>query len=315
MGTDVRGLSRFLALAFAWSWGMWLAIPSFDLDGGLAEGLRIAGCFGPSLAAVVVATADGGRDGLRRLLVPLTRWRAPSRLWLTAILGPPAVVLVAIALAASLGQPPGPFNDPRTAYLIVPAFITILIIGGPLGEEIGWRGFALDRLQVRLGPPAASLLLGLTWGLWHLPLFLNPDEVQYALPLATYLGQTTATAFVYTWLWNRTRSLPVVLTLHTATNVAAGVFPLLVPEAPSHAPITIAVGLAAMIAIGLTWGTRSRLDLARPRCRAGSGPGGRPAASRPAPITAGFTGVAGGPGTRRWPRGTRPGTRPSRGGR
>jgi len=256
---DARGLLAFFVLAFALSWGLWLAIPSFDLDGGAAQGLRVAGRFGPSVAAVVVATAHGGRDGLLRLLVPLTRWRAASRLWLVALLGPPAVVLAAITLAAAFGQSPGQFNDPRTAYLVIPAFITILVIGGPLGEELGWRGFALDRLQTRLGPAVASLLLGLVWGLWHLPLFLNPDDVQYALPLVTYLGQTTATAFVYTWLWNRTRSLPVVLALHTATNVAAGVFPLLVPEAPSHAPITIAVGLATAIAIGLTWGTRGRL--------------------------------------------------------
>ncbi len=256
---ETHGLLTFFGFAFAWSWGLWLLIPSFDLDGGAAESLRIIGRFGPSLAAVVIATVHGGRHGLGRLLQPLRRWRAASRLWVVALLGPPAVVLAAIAVAATSGTPPGPFNDPRTLYLVVPAFVTILIIGGPLGEEIGWRGFALDRLQARLGPVVASLLLGLVWGLWHLPLFLNPDDVQSGLPLVTYLGQTTTTAFVYTWLWNRSRSLPVVLALHTATNVAAGVFPLLVPEAPSHVPITVAVGIAAVIALGLSWATRGEL--------------------------------------------------------
>ncbi len=256
---EMPGLLGFFGLAFGWSWGLWLLIPSFDLDGGVAETLRIAGRFGPSLAAVVVTAFHSGRHGLRRLLQPLTRWRANGRLWLVALLGPPAVVLAAIALAAAFGTSPGPFNDPRTLYLVIPAFITILVIGGPLGEEIGWRGFALDRLQSRLGPVIASLLLGLVWGLWHLPLFLNPDDVQSGLPLLAYLGQTTATAFVYTWLWNRTRSLAVVLALHTATNVAAGVFPLLVPEAPSHLPITLAVGIATVIAIGLARGTRGEL--------------------------------------------------------
>ncbi len=259
-----RGLLAFFALAFAWSWVLWLLIPSLDLEGGTAEALRIAGRFGPSLAAIAVATVRGGRQGLQRLLQPLARWRAPGRLWLVALLGPPIVVLAAIAMASVLGTPPGPFNDPRTLYLVIPAFVTILVIGGPLGEEIGWRGFALDRLQARLGPVVASLLLGLVWGLWHLPLFLNPDDVQSGLPLLTYLGQTTATSFVYTWLWNRTRSLPVVLALHTATNVAAGVFPLLVPEAPSQVPITLAVGIATMIAIGMGWATRGALGRRSP---------------------------------------------------
>lgn len=256
---DIRWLLAFLGLAFAWSWGLWLLIPSFDLDGGTADSLRIAGRFGPSVAALVVASIEGGRHGLRRLLEPLARWRVGGRAWLVALLGPPVVVLAAIAVAAALGTPAGPFNDPSTFYLVVPAFLTILVIGGPLGEEIGWRGFALDRLQTRLGPVMASLLLGLVWGLWHLPLFVNPDEVQSGLPLVTFLGQTTATAFVYTWLWNLTQSLPVMLSLHTATNLAAGVFPLLVPEAPSQAPMTIAVIIASAIAIGLAMATRGDL--------------------------------------------------------
>jgi uncharacterized protein len=103
------------------------------------------------------------------------------------------------------------------------------------------------------------VLLGLVWGLWHLPLFLDPSQVQASLPPLLYLGQTTTTAVIYTWVWNRTRSLPVVLVLHTMTNLAAGVFPLLAPEAPDDLAFGLAVAIAGLAALALIGATRGRL--------------------------------------------------------
>jgi membrane protease YdiL (CAAX protease family) len=252
-------LATFFLAAFAWSWVLWLLATRLDLPDTLSDVLIIAGRFGPTLAAIAVTLVVAGRTGLVGLLAPLRRWRAPASLWLTVTVGPIAVVLAAIGLASWFGTPPGAFNDPATAYLIIPAFVVILVVGGPLGEELGWRGFALDRLQVRFGPAAASVLLGLVWGVWHLPLFLDPSQVQSSLPLALYLGQTTTTAVIYTWLWNRTRSLPLVLVLHTMANVAAGVFPLLAPEAPDDLAFGLAVAIAGTVALVLIGMTRGRL--------------------------------------------------------
>jgi uncharacterized protein len=249
----------FFGLAFAWSWAAWGLVGVLPSTGVAGEVVTIAGRFGPTGAAVATAVAIGGRRGVRDLLAPLRRWRAPAHLWSIAALGPVVVVLSAIALTATSGTPPGAFNDPATAYLVLPAFVAILVFGGPLGEEIGWRGFALDPLQVRTGPVVASIVLGAVWGLWHLPLFLDPGQVQHALPLLLYLGQTISTAVVYTWLWNRTRSLPVILTLHTMTNLAAGVFPLLRPAAPNDLAFGVAVALASGVALVLILTTRGRL--------------------------------------------------------
>jgi len=257
-------LATFLVVTFTWSWALWALAAWAELSDTAAEGLVVAGRFGPSLAAIGVTLVAAGRAGLSDLLAPLRRWRAPAPLWLLVVAGPVVVVVVAIGLAALLGTVPGEFNDPATAYLVLPAFLAILVAGGPLGEELGWRGFALDRLQARTGPVAASLLLGVVWGAWHLPLFLDPSQVQAALPPLLYLGQTTSTAVVYTWLWNRTRSLPVVLVLHTMTNLAAGVFPLLAPEAPNQAAFGVAVALAALGAIALVVATHGRLGLEHP---------------------------------------------------
>ena len=252
-------LVGFFVVAFAWSWVLWALATRLDPGGALPDVLVVAGRFGPSLAAIAVTQAVAGRDGRVSLLASLRRWRAPMSSWLTVTLGPVAVVVAAIGLAAALGTPAGGFNDPTTAYLVVPAFVVILVAGGPLGEELGWRGFALDRLQDRVGPVTASVLLGVVWGLWHLPLFLDISQVQASLPLALYLGQTTATAVIYTWLWNRTRSLPLVLVLHTMTNLAAGVFPLLTPEAPDDLAFGLAVAIAGAVALGLIGTTGGRL--------------------------------------------------------
>lgn len=252
-------LVAFFIAAFAWSWALWALATRLDLPGVLPDVLIIAGRFGPALAAIAVTLVVAGRTGLVGLLSSLRRWRAPASLWLTVTLGPVAVVLTAIWLAAAFGSSPGAFNDPATAYLVIPAFVVILVVGGPLGEELGWRGFALDRLQARVGPVAASVLLGLIWGVWHLPLFLDPSQVQASLPLALYLGQTTTTMVIYTWLWNRTRSLPIVLVLHTMTNLVAGVFPLLAPEAPDDLAFGLAVAIAGFAALVLIGVTRGRL--------------------------------------------------------
>lgn len=249
----------FVGLAFGWSWALWGLVNLLSLDGPAGRVVTIAGRFGPTGAAIVLAIAIGGHRGARDLLAPLRRWRAPVCLWMVVALGPVAVVLSALALTAATGAGPGAFNDPATAYLVLPAFVTILILGGPLAEEIGWRGFALDPLQAFAGPVPASVVLGLVWGLWHLPLFLDPGQVQHALPLMLYLGQTTSTAVVYTWLWNRTRSLPVIITLHTMTNLAAGAFPLLRPDAPSDLAFALAVALAGGAALVLILTTRGRL--------------------------------------------------------
>jgi uncharacterized protein len=263
-------LVAFFVATFTWSWTLWALATRVDPAGGLADALVVAGRFGPTLAAIAVTLVVAGRPGLARLLASLRRWRAPASLWLTVTLGPVAVVVAAIGLAAALGTPAGEFNDPGTAYLIIPAFLVILVAGGPLGEELGWRGFALDRLQERVGPVVASLVLGLVWGLWHLPLFLDASQVQSSLPLGLYLGQTITTAVIYTWVWNRTRSLPLVLVLHTMANLAAGVFPLLAPEAPNDHAFGLAVTIAGLAALLLIGTTRGRLGaISRPGAPAG----------------------------------------------
>jgi membrane protease YdiL (CAAX protease family) len=254
---STRALAAFFFGAVAWSWSCWFVAQR--IVDPWATTLNVIGRFGPSAVAIIVVAIVSRRGGLRRFLSGRLRRRVSPIDALVAVFGPPVVVLVALAVAAGQGEQLGDFNELSTVYLVVPAFGVVLVLGGPLGEEIGWRGFALDPLQQRFGPVGASLVLGVLWALWHLPLFFDSDQIQHDLSPVLFLGQIMSTAVVYTWLWNRTQSLVVVMALHTSTNLSAGVFPLLVPDANSQRPFAIAVAAASLVAAALILITHSQL--------------------------------------------------------
>ncbi len=103
-------------------------------------------------------------------------------------------------------------------------FLLTLLVGGPLTEELGWRGFALDRLQGRWNPLLASLMLGSLWALWHLPLFFIPGMPQYAMGFGTvdfwlFLVSLISLAVIMTWVYNHTqRSVLAAILLHFLFN-------------------------------------------------------------------------------------------------
>ena len=135
--------------------------------------------------------------------------------------------------------------------LFVVNFLLVFVVGGPLGEELGWRGFALPALQEQLGWRAASLGLGAVWGVWHLPLFFIAESAQSNGSMAAFFVLIVATSVFYTWLYNRSNgSILPALTLHTASNS----WPLLVPVLPSDSdqrPYLFVVGLVVAAAVWL----------------------------------------------------------------
>lgn len=133
-------------------------------------------------------------------------------------------------------------------------FLVILVLGGPLNEELGWRGFALPALQRQLSPRAASLVVGLFWAVWHLPLFWIPGASQEGLPLVPILAQIVALSVLFTWLYNRTRgSLLLALLFHAALNATGAVLPLL-PAATGSTQamyLTVAATVGAALIVWL----------------------------------------------------------------
>jgi membrane protease YdiL (CAAX protease family) len=260
-------LLGFLALTFAWSWGCWVLSPAIrPQQPGLATLLMFAGSFGPSLAAVVVVASTRKFAGLRAWLVRCLQWRIGWGWWAFALLLPLAVMAIAAGLHIALGGAIG--TAPASGHLLMTVvnLPLVLLLGGPMGEEFGWRGLALPVLQDRLGWRAASLGLGLVWGVWHLPLFFIDGTAQAHIPLALFLLSVVAMSVVLAWLVNRTAGgVVAALLFHTAVNFWPSVVPVLPTETSyrAYALVVAMLVVLALLALALT-GSRDRAD-ATPR--------------------------------------------------
>jgi len=216
-------LFSFFVITFLISWAAWLPM----MATGETELLRVLGTFAPAITALAITVVLDGRAGLARIGRKMMAWRFGAGWYAVALIAPAALLLSAIWLAVWSGMAKPIFNDPRQLYLVIPAFLYVLLFS-VLGEEIGWRGFAQERLQRSMGAFNASLVVGAAWGIWHLPLFFIPDNFHAGIPLAAFLLQDLALAVVMAWLYNGSGgSLLLVHLFHAASNTALGVLPVL----------------------------------------------------------------------------------------
>ncbi|MFL6520789.1 MAG: type II CAAX prenyl endopeptidase Rce1 family protein [Chthoniobacterales bacterium] len=239
-------LTVFFILAFLLSWYPWMI--------GLVRG-TVSGPnpLGPFIAALIVTAVAEGRSGLRTLLGRIVRARIGWRSY-AIVFGLPIVVCGAsLAVMAAIGQS---VSWPSlTAWRELPERFVFIFLFIGLGEEPGWRGFALPRLQKQHSPLVASLILAPIWALWHLPLMGNefPPAIIPAF-LISLLGGT----LIQIWLFNRSKgSVFAQMLFHATVNsVGAGlVFPLL--KGPAfvsfwyvYATIWLAVGLIVILSRG-----------------------------------------------------------------
>lgn len=246
-------------MAYAFSWitlipyilSVWGILPKF-----FSFTFYLNTFLGPTLAAFIMTSITEGKAGVLRLLRRYIQWRAGWQWYLFILLGIPALLVLGImvlpgALASFHGLPP--------LFLVKYAvsFVLILILGGALGEEPGWRGFALPRMQPRYGPLWGTLLLGVLWACWHLPHFLTPAQgggpgtsfATFLTNFPIFLCSVILLAIIFTWVFNHTRgSLFIAILLHASIDTSSGLVPLF------PAPImTIMTGtnLAALIGFGV----------------------------------------------------------------
>jgi len=194
--------------------------PDFSLEKSSVPGLLCAlglRSFGPALAAILTLYFFQGRAGLAGLWRSLTFFRLPISLYALAVFAP----LALSALIAALGLYSGRLQyaaDQLQPLRFAAFFPLMLIFDGPLGEEPGWRGLLLPRLLARMGPVAASSLVGLVWFVWHLPLYLADGRDLHPL---SYLVNVVALSYVFTWFYIKSgRSTWMTVFLHATTNYA-----------------------------------------------------------------------------------------------
>lgn len=245
MTYDDHSIPRFFVLTFAITWGLQLPAvlgqfgvlpeaPSFYLP------LAGLGILGPLLAATILTARDGGYAAVKRLYAPLLDWKVHP-LWYVVGLLVPGVVLSAFLLLLNMAGREGP-----AAY--VPALTGVVVaVVVSLGEEVGWRGYALPRLQRRDGPFLASVLLGVLWYLWHIPMFLVsaiPLDLVFVMVLYFVGG-----SLLFTGIYNGTRgSLLLAVLAHVGAHcnnshlaLPEDVVPLVV-----HAIVYAGLGLLVM---------------------------------------------------------------------
>ncbi len=238
----------FIATTYALSWSLWLVAWILTEPLGFNQWVGgvpfIAGGLGPAAAAMLVVRWTGG--SVRAWARPILRWRVPLRYYAYALGIPAGLQVFANGVLVLLDEPvePALLAERWPAYLAT--FLFVLTLGGAL-EEPGWRGFALPRLQRRFTPVVATALLGLAWGIWHVP-FAGP--LGFVVPFVL--------AFFYTWLYNRTGSVLLCILLHASFTPAQDHLLLLAEE--THGVTDMAMGLAYLLGAGaLIVLTRGRL--------------------------------------------------------
>ena len=218
---------------------------------------------GPALAAIIMTSITAGKSGLRGLRHRLTQWRAGWQWYLFILIGIPALLLLGLIIQPGLLAR---FEGLRPVLLVYPvAFFAVFLQTG-LPEEIGWRGFALPRMQPRYGPLRGTLLLGVLWGFWYSLWFLTPDHgggpgTSFSTVLTgflIFLMMVTAIAIIMTWVFNHTQgSVFIASVLHTSINTPIVVWiPLFRPvnETTLDLANLIAFGVPALLIIIMTRG-------------------------------------------------------------
>jgi membrane protease YdiL (CAAX protease family) len=209
------------------------------------------GSFVPSSTALFLTWKYAGGTELRRLLGRALIWHVSPIWYLFVIAEPALIMLLAMGIHVLSGGTVPDYVPFGTRWLIVVVnFILIMLIGGPLGEEFGWRGFALPSLEAHFRAPWDSLILGIIWAVWHLPLFFISDSAQHSLPFGMYILLTIPLTLLITWVYHGSgNSLLLVMLFHATVNTWSG--PLMIsPEAAgSTRPLVLVVILTWVVAV------------------------------------------------------------------
>jgi membrane protease YdiL (CAAX protease family) len=209
----------------------------------------LIGVFAPGLVAVALTAWTEGSAAVVELLGRVVRWRVGWRFYAFALfLMPLTKLTVAVVHRAIVGRWPA-FGETRPLLLVV---ATILSTVGQAGEEVGWRGYLLPRLTERTGLVAASLVVGVIWAVWHLPLFFaaGADTKGQSFPL--YMLQVTVYSVALAWLYWRTGgSLLLTMFMHAAFNNMKDIVPS--RGVGSASPFTLEATLVFRLTVVILW--------------------------------------------------------------
>jgi membrane protease YdiL (CAAX protease family) len=191
------------------------------------ELLVIYASWTPNIAAfIVLGLVLREKGGITRLISGWGKWRTGVK-WYLAALSPVLIAGVGFAIYLIMGGDYSPPDQPFAGQIL--PIILFSLITGATGEELGWRGFLLPRLQTRYNALVATILVGIVWALWHLPLWFIPGSVwQESIPYWAFALAIISSSFLYTWVVNSTGGSMVMASLiHFILNFVNNVFGVL----------------------------------------------------------------------------------------
>ncbi|WP_321299850.1 type II CAAX endopeptidase family protein [uncultured Sphaerochaeta sp.] len=243
----VNEVVAFLVGTYVISWLIWMPFVIFTQ--GWLKGL---GSFGPTISALLITGITKGRSGLKELLTKVLIWKVSLFWYVFSLFSTLGAILLSLGIYRLTGGEVVNTNDPGQWYLIPVIFLYVLFFS-VTGEEFGWRGFLLPRLQKQYSALSSSLIIGLFWGFWHLPLFLIQGDFHAHIPFLLFILQDVALAVILTWIYNNTRgSLLLVHLFHAASNATVGLLPILPMKAgDSLIPLYITVAVLVLVALAI----------------------------------------------------------------
>jgi hypothetical protein len=244
----------YFAIAFVVAWTMWL-FPALASHGviKLSHPVQLAclfvGSFGPFLGALIATFCDGGGAAVREFFGRCLRWRIGPIYLLVAIFLAPVLAGAAMWLLAHHGG--RPYAIQVTLAHLPQLYLLLFFVGGSVNEEFGWA-YAIDRLRQGrrlLGP---TVLLGVIWGCWHIPLFFVTGLTQSFIPFWSFVMFTVALRLLIVWSYeSNNRSILVALLFHTASNLSFNLYTMLdrSPQRDERGFIwwTLLMGLVAIV--------------------------------------------------------------------
>lgn len=251
-----RPLLKYFALVYTATWACWLAAGAISrrtpVPGALAvvaAGLFLLGTIAPALVALAFTDRNEGRAATQVLLRRVLEWRVRARWYVFAIAYIPALKLM-VAVLHRIATGTWPRFGQQAWYVMAGAIMISTWVQA--GEEIGWRGYALPRMSSRFGLASASIILGVIWASWHLPLFFVPQSSTFGQSFPLYLLQVTALSVAMAWLyWRTDGSLLLVMLFHAAVNNTHDIVPSAVPGATN--PLALSSSLVAWLTAALLW--------------------------------------------------------------
>jgi membrane protease YdiL (CAAX protease family) len=222
-------LKTYLASTFCITWTCWWVLVLLTHTGTMAYGfgrplfliIYMIGGLGPTIAAYAAVRATRAQLPLKEFNARLFRWRV-AWWWYVLVLALPVALALASLALASLVDPHTQFSSglPVHPWYMFFSLFPVMILGGGL-EELGWRGVAQPEMERFVDRPAAAVMVGLIWAVWHLPLFFLPGVSQYGTNFFAFLIGVVGNALILAWIYGRTRSILLCIFFHASYNATA----------------------------------------------------------------------------------------------